>query len=35
MLIAPIHKFWEYAAILLFIILCIFLFIYNDYIFLG
>lgn len=35
MLIALIYGFWEYTVILSFIILYIFLFTYNDYIFLG
>ena len=35
MLIAPICGFWDNTVILLFINLCIFLFIYNDYVFLG
>lgn len=35
MLIVPIYGFWDNTVILLFIILCVFLFIYNDYVFLG
>lgn len=35
MLIASIYGFWEYTVILLFAIFCIFLFVYDDYIFLG